>query len=156
MNNSCSLVVSLRPPGDVTLKPEEPEPLGVHGHPDWLGLPDALIDEDKMVLIGLVFPIVGNAEIVRTIVAKLDARYVCIRDVTDEVSRKLYFGNDDERWLEIKWADANKIGYLPAQIADVDFDFASEDVSDQTPTRMELQNCYDVAAELGLRMPEFG
>lgn len=153
MSNSQNLVVSLRPPANVALEDAPAEATGLHGHPDWLGLPDALYDEDRMVLVGLVFPIVGSEETIRAVVANLDPKVARVCDATDAFSRELYFGDDDEHWLEIRWAFASKNGYLPAQIADVDFDFESDDVLDQMPIRMKLHDCKNVAAELGLTMP---
>ncbi len=152
MNNSESLVVSLRPPGSVSRAVQSNNTAATHGHPDWLGLPDVLFDKDGSIMIGMVFPVVGDCDAVRAAIPKFDESFVQLRDSSSTVARELYFGDDDEHWLEITWMSASKIGYLPAQLAEVHFGFESNNRSDQIPMTVELLDCDDVASNLGLRL----
>lgn len=154
MSNSQSLVVALRPPGNVSRIVRPTDPVTIHGHPDWLGLPDVLYDVDKDIMIGLVFPIVGDWDTARLAISKLDSRFARLRDSRSAAARELYFGDDNERWLEVAWADTSNLGYLPAQLAAVHFDFESDNTADQEPISLELLNCDVIADELGLQLPQ--
>lgn len=154
MSNSRSLVVFLREPGNVVFrKCNQSSSQSIHGHPDWLGLPDVLYDTASRFIIGLVFPVSGDLDVARSACAKMDFRFARLRDCHSMAARELYFGDDDEHWLEITWLASKKMQYLPAQLAEVHFDFETDDTADQEPIAVELFDCDDVANDLGLELP---
>lgn len=154
MSNSRSLVVILREPGSVAFrKCNQSSSPSIHGHPDWLGLPDVLYDAASRFIIGLVFPVCGDLDVARFACGKMDHRFARLRDCHSTAARELYFGDDDEHWLEITWFASEKMQYLPAQLAEVHFDFETNDTTDQAPVAVELFECDDVLDDLGLDLP---
>lgn len=127
-----------------------------HGYPDWLGLPDLLVNSTVKTCAGIVLPVSTNFEFARSCCDQLDSGTVRLRDKTSQKPRELYFGNDDELWLEILWAPLDEAEYIPAQLAEVHFYFekTTSESGCRAPVAVELFHLRSVLGDLGLTLPD--